>query len=103
MRKNRNFQDGCEKHHSKHEAAIDENGWNHRCKGNKNRNKGATAVNIKLINLVFKMIIFIVNLQLFYIHCQDFDDLVERMAPAAMAAVNPAQSKTESNQEQACW
>ena len=49
------------------------------------------------------MIIFIVNLQLFYIHCQDFDDLVERMAPAAMAAVNPAQSKTESNQEQACW
>ena len=51
----------------------------------------------------FAMIIFIVNLQLFYIHCQDFDDLVERMAPAAMAAVNPAQSKTESNQEQACW
>ena len=51
----------------------------------------------------FAMIIFIVNLQLFYIHCQDFDDLVERMAPAAMAAVNPVQSKTESNQEQACW
>ena len=49
------------------------------------------------------MTIFISNLQFFYIHCQDFDDLVERMAPAAMAAVNPGQSKTESNQEPACW
>ena len=61
--------------------------------------------NVKLLfdTFHFAMIIFIVNLQLFYIHCQDFDDLVERMAPAAMAAVNPASSKTESNQEQACW
>ena len=63
--------------------------------------KGIEIYHIILDN--FAMIIFIVNLQLFYIHCQDFDDLVERMAPAAMAAVNPAQSKTESNQEQACW
>ena len=55
MRKNRNFQDGREKHNSKHEAAIDENGWNHRCKGNKNRNKGAEAVNIKIINFVFNI------------------------------------------------
>ena len=58
---------------------------------------------LDIIENHFAMIIFIVNLQLFYIHCQDFDDLVERMAPAAMAAVNPAQSKTESKQEQACW
>ena len=58
---------------------------------------------IEIHTRYFAMIIFIVNLQFFYIHFQDFDDLVERMAPAAMAAVNPAQSKTESNQEQACW
>ena len=53
MKKNNNSQHGCEKYHSKHEAAIDENGWNHRCKGIENRNKGAMAVDIKTINLVY--------------------------------------------------
>ena len=53
MKKNKIFQDGCEKYNAKHEATIDENGWNHRCKGIKNRNKGTMVVNIKTINIVF--------------------------------------------------
>ena len=59
VQKNKNFQNGCEKYYSKHEAAIDENGWNHRCKGIKNRNKGAMVVNIKTINIVYFVIYFI--------------------------------------------